>query len=66
MKSLIQLGQKEKQFGGVIFGSKLTLNHRSRKEEEEMGDDQGLRRREEREEERYGKIQFVLFDLVYV
>jgi len=29
MKSLIQLGYKEKQSGGVIFGSKLTLNHPS-------------------------------------
>ena len=31
VKSLIQLGQKEKQFEGVIFGSKLTLNHISEK-----------------------------------
>ena len=28
-KSLIQLGQKENQFGGVIFESKLTQNHPS-------------------------------------
>jgi len=31
VKSLIQLGYKEKQLGGVIFGSKLTLNHLSNK-----------------------------------
>ena len=31
VKSLIQLGYKEKQLGGVISGSKLTLNHPSDK-----------------------------------
>jgi len=31
VKSLFQLGQKEKQFRGVIFVSKLTLNHPSKK-----------------------------------
>ena len=31
VKSLIQLGYKEKQLGGVIFGSKLTPNHPSNK-----------------------------------
>jgi len=30
-ESLIQLGYKEKQLEGVIFGSKLTLNHPSDK-----------------------------------
>jgi len=31
VKSLIQLGYKEKQLRMVIFGSKLTLNHPSDK-----------------------------------
>ena len=52
VKSLIQLGQKEKRFGRVIFGSKLTQNHPSEKKEEEKGDGQGLRKKEGREEER--------------
>jgi len=39
VKSLIQLGEKEKQLGGVIFRSKLVLNHPSvKKKEEEKGD----------------------------
>ena len=37
VKSLIQLGYKEKQFGGVIFGSKLTLNHPSEKKKKKKG-----------------------------
>jgi len=31
VKSLIQIGYKEKQLGGVILRSKLTLNHPSDK-----------------------------------
>jgi len=31
VKSLIQVGYNEKQLGGVIFGSKLTLSHPSNK-----------------------------------
>jgi len=37
VKSLIQVGYNEKQFGGVIFGSKLTLNHPSNKKKKKKG-----------------------------
>jgi len=38
VKSLIQLGYKEeKQLGGVIFGSKLTLNHPLDKKKKKKG-----------------------------
>jgi len=39
VKSLIQLGYKKKQLGGVIFESKLTLNHPSDKKKKKEGDD---------------------------
>jgi len=43
VKSLIQLGYKEKQLEGVIFGSKLTLNHPYDKKKKEEEEEEGLR-----------------------
>jgi len=37
VKSLVQVGYNEKQLGGVIFRSKLTLNHPSDKKKKKKG-----------------------------
>jgi len=42
VKSLIQLGYKEKQLGGVIFESKLTINHLSDKKKKKKNKKKGV------------------------